>query len=226
MGSTTAETKQGTGADDLAAMVVQAAQDYDGAALRYHDGDDWRDMSYEELGQAAREIAGGLIALGIEAGQRVAIFSETRPEWTLADLGAILAGIHVVPIYQTSSVEEARHVLGDSGTRLVFCEDEEKLGTIREASEDLDVEHLVLLSGTADGVIALDELREQGKDRGAEVDQRIEAIEPGDTFTLVYTSGTTGPPKGCILTHHNYRANIEMLTGAAEIGDEEVLYLF
>jgi len=226
MGGTTAETKQGTGADDLAAMVVQAAQNYEGAALRYHDGDDWRDMSYEEMGQAAREIAGGLIELGIEPGQRVAILSETRPEWTLADLGGILAGAHVVPIYQTASAEEAEHVLKDSEARVVFCEDTEKLETVREASEGLNVEHIVLFEGDDDGTISLEELREKGKDKGDEVDQRVDAIEPDDVFTLIYTSGTTGPPKGCVLTHANYRANCEMLTSAVDIEDDEVLYIF
>jgi long-chain acyl-CoA synthetase len=226
MGGTTAGTKQGTGAADLAAMVGEAAENYDGAALRYHDGDDWQDMSYEELGQAAREIAGGLIELGVEAGQRVAILSETRYEWTLADLGGILAGAHVVPIYQTASAEEANHVLEDSGATVVFCEDTEKLETVREASESLDVQHIVLFEGEDDGTITLDELREKGQDKGDEVDQRIEAIEPDDVFTLIYTSGTTGPPKGCVLTHANYRANCDMLTDAVDIEDDEVLYIF
>jgi long-chain acyl-CoA synthetase len=226
MGRTTAGNRQGTGAADLASMLVEAAGRYDGAALRFHDGDDWTEMSFEDLGQAAREIAGGLIALGVEAGQRVAIFSETRPEWTLADLGGIMAGAQVVPIYQTASAEEARHVLEDSESRLVFCEDAEKLETIREASEGLNVGHVVLLEGEHDGAISLDELREAGRDKGGEVDRRVEAIEPDDVFTLIYTSGTTGPPKGCILTHANYRANCEMLVEAMELAPDDVFYIF
>src|SRR4051812_19691098 len=161
-------------------MLVEAAERYDGAALRYHDGEDWADMSFEEVGRAAREIAGGLIALGIETGQRVAILSETRAEWTLADLGGILAGAHVVPIYQTASAEEARHVLEDSEARLVFCEDAEKLETVREASEGLDVEHVVLFEGDEDGTISLEELREKGREHDEDVDGRIDAIEPDD----------------------------------------------
>src|SRR5215213_3634266 len=226
MGGTTTETRQGTGADDLAAMVVEAAQNYDGAALRYHDGDDWADMSYEELGQATREIAGGLIALGVEPGQRVAILSETRAEWTLADLGGILAGAQVVPIYQTASAEEAEHVLKDSEAKVVFVENSEKLETAREAASDLSVEHYVLFDGEDDDAITLEELRSKGSDQGDEVDQRIEAIEPDHVFTLIYTSGTTGPPKGCVLTHANYRANCEMLINAVDIEDDEVLYIF
>src|SRR3954453_3129481 len=114
------EGRQGTGAEDLAAMVVEAAREHDGAALRYHDGGDWTEMAFEELGRATREIAGGLIGLGIEAGQRVAILSETRAEWTLADLGGILAGAQILPIYQTASAEEAPPGLEDSGGRPAF----------------------------------------------------------------------------------------------------------
>jgi long-chain acyl-CoA synthetase len=226
MGGTRAGNRQGTGAEHLAAMVVEAAREYDGAALRYHDGGDWTDMSFEGLGQATREIAGGLIELGVEAGQRVAILSETRAEWTLADLGGILAGAHVVPIYQTASAEEARHVLKDSEARLVFCEDTEKLETVREASDGLGIEHIVLFEGEDDGTITLDELRDKGRQRGEEVDSRIDDIEPNDVFTLIYTSGTTGPPKGCVLTHANYRANCEMLEQAIDIEDDEVFYIF
>src|SRR4051795_6097084 len=161
---------QGTGAATLAAMALEAADRYDGAALKYKDGDDWSELSWEELGSAVREIAAGLIDLGIEPGQRVAIFADTRPEWTLADLGGIAAVAQVVPIYQTASAEEAEHVLKDSESRLVFCEDTEKLETIREASEGLSVEHIVLFEGEDENAITLDELREKGRDHGDEVD--------------------------------------------------------
>src|SRR6059058_3737822 len=124
MGGATAE--QGTGTDTLARMVLEATERFDGAALKGKEGDDWVELPYDELGEAVTQVAAGLIELGIEPGQRVAIISETRPEWTLADLGGILAGAVVVPIYQTASAEEARHVLEDSESVLVFCEDAEK----------------------------------------------------------------------------------------------------
>src|SRR3954447_6721122 len=213
-GATTAE--QGTGTSTLAAMALDAAKRYDGAALKYKDGDDWTEMSFEELGKAIREIAAGLIDLGIGPGQRVAIFSDTRMEWTLADLGGIVAGAQVVPIYQTASAEEAEHVLKDSESRLVFCEDEEKLEVAREASDGLDVEHYVLFEGEAEGAMTLAELRERGSDDSA-VDERVEGQSKDDVFTLIYTSGTTGPPKGCVLTHGNYRANIEMVLETIEM---------
>jgi long-chain acyl-CoA synthetase len=223
-GGATAE--RGTGAATLAAMAVEAVDRFDGAALKYKEGDDWTELSYEELGKAIREVAAGLVELGIEKGDRVAIFSETRMEWTLADLGAILAGAVVVPIYQTSSVEEAEHVLKDSESKLVFVEDSEKLETAREAAEKLEIEHYVVFEGDAgDGAITLDELRERGGDDSA-VDERIKAVEKDDTFTLVYTSGTTGKPKGCVLTHANFRADLEMMEEAVEFGDDVVLFIF
>jgi long-chain acyl-CoA synthetase len=217
---------QGTGTDDLAAMIV-ATGEYEGAALRYPDGDgEFQELSYAEMVEAAREIAAGLMASGIEAGQRVAIMSETRYEWTLADLGIILAGAQVVPIYQTASAEEAQHVLEDSEARFAFCEDTEKLEALREAAENVDLQGIVLFEGEDDDTLSLDELREKGRDSDEDVDARIEGIDPGDTFTLVYTSGTTGPPKGCILTHANYRANCQMLTEAIDVEDDEVFYIF
>jgi long-chain acyl-CoA synthetase len=224
-GATTAE--QGTGTSTLAEMTLEAASRYDGAALKYKEGDDWTEMSWEELGKAVREIAAGLIELGIEPGQRVAIFSDTRAEWTLADLGGIVAGAHVVPIYHTASTEEANHVLEDSESRLVFVENEEKLDTAREASEGLQVEHYVLFEGEDDDAISLEELREkgQGADDSA-LDERVKNISEDDVFTLIYTSGTTGPPKGCVLTHGNYRSNSNMVVQTVEIGQEDTVFVF
>jgi long-chain acyl-CoA synthetase len=226
-GSTAVET-QGTGAATLAGMVLKAARSYDGAALKYKEGDDWVELSFEDLGTAAREIAGGLIAADIQAGDRVAIFSDTRPEWTLADVGAILAAATVVPIYQTASVEEARHVLKDSEAKLVFCENDELLKTAKEAAEDLRVNKFVLFEGSGDdaATVSLDELREEGGDYDDQVVERADGVSPDDVFTLIYTSGTTGPPKGCVLTHANYRANAEMLEQIAEIEDGSVVFLF
>jgi long-chain acyl-CoA synthetase len=220
------ETQQGTGAETLADMVLAAAEHYEGAALRFKDGDDWQDISYGELRDIAREIAGGLIELGIEPKERVAILSDTRPEWTLADLGSILAAAVVVPIYQTASAEEANHVLEDSEAKLVFCENQDQLETAREASEGLGVEHFVLFEGEADGAMTLDELRERGRGKDDAVDERVRDVSRDDVFTLIYTSGTTGPPKGCVLTHGNYRANCEMLEEVVQLEGDSVFYVF
>jgi long-chain acyl-CoA synthetase len=224
VGEAAAET-QGTGAKTLAAMLLEAIKSYDGVAMKYPTGEgEWTELSYEELGKAAREIAAGLIELGVEKGDTVAIFSDTRAEWTLADLGTILAAATVVPIYQTASAEEANHVLKDSEAKVVFCENDELLKVAKEASEDLDhVETFITFEGDG-GDLTLDGLREKGDDDS--VDERAESVEPDDTFTLVYTSGTTGAPKGCVLTHGNFRANAEMLESIAEIEEGSVVFLF
>ena len=225
MGGQTA-AERATQTPTLAAMALECARRYDGAALKYKDGDDWTELAYGEFGEAVREVAAGLIALGVEPGDRIAIHSDTRPEWTLADLGGICAATVVVPIYQTASAEEARHVLEDSETTLVFCENEDLLATAREASDGLGVEHFVLFEGEDEGALTLAELRERGAEAGDEVDKRVEQVEPDDVFTLIYTSGTTGPPKGCVLTHANYRANCDMVEQVADFGSEAVVFIF
>lgn len=111
----------------LGAMALRAAAAHTGPAMRFHVDGDWRELSYPELGVAVREIGAGLVALGIEPGDRVAVLSDTRPEWTLADCGALCAGATVVPIYQTNSPEECAYVLEHSGARMVFCEDPDQL---------------------------------------------------------------------------------------------------
>src|SRR3954470_8720646 len=221
-----AVAERGTGTKTLAAMALEDVERFDGAALKYKEGGDWKELSYEDLGVAIGGGAGGVMDIGVEPGQRVAIFSDTRPEWTLADLGAVLAGAVVVPIYQTSSEEEARHVLEDSGSVLVFCEDAEKLATARKASDGLDVETFVLFEGDEDGALSLSDLAARGSDRESDVRERAGAVSPGDVFTLVYTSGTTGAPKGCVLTHGNFRADLDMLQSSVDLGDEVVLFIF
>src|SRR3954468_24533389 len=165
-----AVAERGTGTKTLAAMALEAVERFDGPALKYKEDGDWKELAYEDLGVAIGGVAGGLIDLGIEPGQRVAIFSDTRPEWTLADLGGILASATVVPIYQTASVEEAKHVLGDSEAKLVFCENDELLQTAKEAAEDLSVDTFVTFEG--EGAMSLDELREKGREKESEVDKR------------------------------------------------------
>ncbi len=201
-----------TGAASLGHLFLRAAERYDGPALRYKRDGSWADISYPALGAAARAIARGLVALGIEPGDRVAILSDTRPEWTLADGGTLCAAAVVVPVYPTNSPEECHYILDHSGARAVFCEDAEqvaKLARIRARCPAL--EHVIVLAGEADGALSLAELRAagQGVSEGV-VDERVDGIRPDDLATLVYTSGTTGPPKGCILTHGNWTSAVHM----------------
>ena len=196
----------------LGQMILKSAERYaEKPALRWKRDGAWAETSYADLGVAAREIARGLIAMGIEPHDRVAILGNTRPEWTLVDVGSLCACATVVPVYHTNSPEECRYVLDHSGARLIFCEDAAQVAKIEQVRGELPaLEHVVDITGEG-GDLSLDELRARGATVDPQVvDARAAAAEPQDVATIVYTSGTTGPPKGCILTHGNCMAAIEM----------------
>jgi long-chain acyl-CoA synthetase len=217
----------GGGATTLGGMVLAACERTSGAALRQGRAGAPLDFSYGDLGRATIEIAGGLGDLGVNPGDRVAILSDTRAEWTLVDCGALVAGAIVVPIYQTSSPEESEYVLRHSGARVVVCEDEGQLAKVASVRHRCpELRHVVAIEGTGAGVTSLEELRE----RGAGAPDRPPAelgIGPDDVATIVYTSGTTGPPKGCMLTHANVLSAVHMYEARLEVDPERfALFMF
>lgn len=223
-------SRRATGASTIGAMVLAATAKHPGIALRTRlAGGGIARVSYPELGAAAREIAAGLAELGISPGDRVAILSGTRPEWTLADFGILCAGAAVVPIYQTNSAQECEYVLTHSGSRAVFCEDGgqiAKIAAIRDRVPDL--EHVIAFEGAGADAMPLVELRALGRagDLGI-ADERVAAADPGELATLVYTSGTTGPPKGCMISHASCVAAMRMYEDQLELADRpSVIYLF
>ena len=210
----------------VAWIALDAAQRFgDRTALASPRGDR---ITYTELGTAVREIAGGLAELGIERGDRVAILCSTRPEWTLADYGALAAGASVVPIYATNSPEECAYVLRHSEARAVFCEDAGQLAKIEAVRGECPaLGDVVLMTGEAPGTVPLAELRRMGRDAPPDlVERRIGDIAPGDPATIVYTSGTTGPPKGCVTTHGNMRSTAAMYERELELGGDLSMYLY
>ena len=220
-----------TGSRTMADMLPLAARRGGAAiALKHKVGDEWRDVSYEELGRVAREVTLGLIDLGIAKGERVAILGHTRPEWTYANFGILSSGATSVSVYQTNSPEECHYVLGHSESRAVFVEDDEQLAKIRQVQGDLPgLEHVIVMEpgGDTGDAISLDELRERGRGRDdAEFDERVASVSPDDVCVFMYTSGTTGPPKGCILTHGNYRNVTSMAEQQGVVEEGDVVYLF
>ncbi len=226
-----AAAKTGTGSATIADMLALAVERYgDRPAAMSKSGDSWTEVTYREVGTIASEIGRGLIDLGIEAGQRVCILANTRPEWTYSDFGIVSAGLVAVPIYPTNSPEECEWVVGDSEAVAVICEDAGQVAKIAEVRDRLpDLEHVIVIDGPADGAtVTLDDVRERGRGRDeSELRARAAAVTKDDPLTFIYTSGTTGPPKGCVLTHGNYRA---VLDSCEEIGvltdDGELTYLF
>ncbi len=163
----------------------------------------WTDVTCAEAAQQIRSIALGLIAEGVNAGDRVAILSATRYEWVILDYAILSVGALTVPIYDTSSAEQVRWVLEDSGAVLVIAETDVHAQLVKELSAELPSVRKILQLESS-GPTALDELAEAGKsvDIG-QLDERLAGLRAADPATLIYTSGTTGRPKGCQLTHSN-----------------------
>jgi long-chain acyl-CoA synthetase len=225
----TAATPSKTGSATMADLAALAAASYgDEPALKRKVGDEWVADSYADLGAAVSEVGRGLMDLGIERGDRVAILSHTRPEWTEANLGILASGAASVSIYQTNSPEECHYVLDHSESVAVFVEDEEQLAKIRAIRDQLPaLKHVIAFEDASGDAISFDDLRERGRGRDqAELDERTASVTPDDACVFIYTSGTTGPPKGVILTHGNYRAMCDMIPESRSIGEGQTVYLF
>jgi long-chain acyl-CoA synthetase len=239
----TATTATTTGSRTIADLIPRAVAAHpDRIAVRFKRGGAWHDVSYSELAQAVQEIGLGLIDVGIEPGERVCILANTRPEWSYADMGATSAGAVVVPIYQTNSPEECLWVISDSDACAVICEDAEQLSKIAAIKDQVPNLRTVIVidppAADAGGnggapetealdAIPLEQVRARGRTRSAEeLEARRAAVRPEDAFTFIYTSGTTGPPKGCVLSHGNYRAIVDMVSDVGEIQGDEVTYLY
>ena len=223
---------EGTGSKTIADLLPLAVKKYgDKAAQRYKVGDDWVDSSYAELGKAVKEVALGLVELGIQPGDKVSILAHTRPEWTHACFGILTAGGTLVTIYQTNSPEECQYVLEHSDSVAIFVEDAEQLAKVREVEDRCpELEHVIVMdpSGADLGdALTLEGLRESGRGRDdSEWEARYQAVEPDDICLYIYTSGTTGPPKGCLLSHANYRAITDAVVDQSPLVEGDSSYLF
>jgi long-chain acyl-CoA synthetase len=206
---------------------ASAAQFGDELAARYKRDGEWRDVTFAQAAARIEELALGLIATGIAPGDRVAILSNTRLEWTLVSLATSAAGAVVVPVYPTNAASECEWVLGDSGTRLVVCEDASQVAKIEQVRATLPALEHVFVIDTAEGVPSLDDLVAQGagQDR-SELTRRQAEVGVQDIYTIIYTSGTTGPPKGTVLTHANAMSVADKVRQQEIIAEGDTLYLY
>jgi long-chain acyl-CoA synthetase len=210
-------------------MPLAAERHADLSAVTYKDASgEWVSRTYREVGEIVRQLALGLIELGIEKGDKVSILANTRPEWTYFDFAALSVGATVVPIYQTNSPEECQYVLENSDAKAVVVEDSEQLAKIDEIRDRVPkLEHVIRMEGSGGGAISMDELVEAGRDRAdSEWEQRWQAVTPDDICTFIYTSGTTGPPKGCVISHGNYRSMVTMALDESLLDSDTTTYLF
>jgi len=196
-------------------------------AARYKRDGEWREMTFAQARTRIDELALGLVATGIAPGDRVAILSDTRLEWTLVSLAVSAAGAVVVPVYPTNAASECQWVLGDSGARLVVCEDASQLAKIEQIRAELPALAQVFVIDAADDSQSLDELATAGagEDR-AELTRRQANVATDDIYTIIYTSGTTGPPKGTVLTHANALSVADKVAAVGIIAEGDTLYLY
>jgi long-chain acyl-CoA synthetase len=223
--------------------------------FRWKEGGTWRTSTWSDWDSASREIAGGLIALGVRPGDRVCLLSNTRPEWMHADVGILMAGAVTVPIYQSNLPDECAYIINDSGATVVIAEDPHQLEKLVAKRGELgkvvkviyladqaklekpDAKGRIQLSlsdvagDAGDWVQSLAALRAEGARwlgaHGGELEKRWAEVKAEDVFTIVYTSGTTGPPKGVVLTHRNIVWTVwavrDVLAFAQD--DEQLLFL-
>ncbi len=186
----------------------------DRPAQQFKRGGAWVTITYRELGEIVRELALGLIALGREKGDAVALLSASRAEWVQADFAIFSAGCLTVPVYPTYPPELIAYVVNDSGARTLIVEDAAQLAKALEAKPKMGgLEHIIVISGyeatqPPQMVMTWDSLRRLGRDKASAfsstLSERVAAVKSDDIATLVYTSGTTGPPKGVVQTHGNH----------------------
>ncbi|MEV2258274.1 long-chain fatty acid--CoA ligase [Streptomyces anulatus] len=231
-----------------ALFIDRVAATPDGEAYRYpvpsasgSGPDDWKSLSWGQASERVYAIAAGLIALGVQPEERVALSSATRVEWVLIDLGVMCAGAATTTIYPSTNAEESAFILADSESRILIAEDAEQLAKARETRADLpDLAHVVVIDpagvepaeGDPEGwIITLAELEAQGAELLAKtpdaVTERVSAITADQLATLIYTSGTTGRPKGVRLPHDNwsYMAKATVATGLITAEDVQYLWL-
>jgi long-chain acyl-CoA synthetase len=211
----------------LTAAAKHGKQD----ALNHKIGSEWINISAETFVERVRNVALGLAELGIKPGDRIALLSENRPEWSIADLAILSLGAINVPIYTTQAVDQIRYILTDSGARAIFVSNRKLFRHARKALEGLDFLERIIFFDDPEGddierSTTLESLEKMGEERArskpAAFEAYLKAIRPDDLATIIYTSGTTGEPKGVMLTHANFVSNVLAITGGLPISASDI----
>ncbi|MEV2212538.1 AMP-dependent synthetase/ligase [Streptomyces sp. NPDC050997] len=197
--------------------------------------DDWKSLTWAQAAERVYAIAAGLIELGVQPEQRVALAASTRIEWILVDLGIMCAGAATTTVYPQTNADESAFILSDSDSRVLIAEDAAQLAKAVEKRAELpDLTHVVVVDPagveTADWILTLDELEKRGAARLEKdpdlIKERVGAITKDQLATLIYTSGTTGRPKGVRLPHDNWAYMAKAIAATGLISAEDVQYLW
>ena len=223
--------------DTLAKMFwSRVERSGDRPAQQFKQAGVWQTLTWREVGDSVRELALGLIALGRAKGESVALLSASRAEWVQADFAIFSAGCITVPVYPSYPPDLVAYVINDSGARTVFVEDAAQLAKVLEAREHMpQLEQIVVMSGyeapqPPKSVLTWETLRRLGRDHAeahkSTLAERVTTSSPTDVASIVYTSGTTGPPKGVVQTHGNHVAALAASKTATPVEEGWVHLLF
>jgi long-chain acyl-CoA synthetase len=214
-------------------IFARAKDEPDSIAIKYKQDGRWVQVTWREFFGRVESLACALDDLGLKPGDRVTIQSWTRPEWTEVDLAVSMLGAIVVPIYPQLLANECRYILDHAGVRFIFCEDQEQLDKIEKVRDKLpSLEKVFLFDGQGNQQVGtLPGLRRRGGELSASgsdlIARRLKEIKPQDAMTIVYTSGTTGPPKGAVLSNRGFDFNSDAIEQALELkaGQRNIAYL-
>ena len=229
--STTQNGFANEAASSLPAFCLDAMRRHNKAdAVSEKRGGEWIHVSAEQFTRRVRHIALGLADLGIKPQDRVALISENRPEWSISDLAILSAGAVTVPLYTTQSVDQIEFILNDSGARAILISGGRVLKHARPGLENVPaLEHLIVFDSESASKLEQATALESVESRGAAIEQEnpnafdelLGRLQVDDLATIIYTSGTTGEPKGVMLTHHNFIANVSSICDGLPISSTD-----
>jgi len=213
----------------LGRLIHRTTKEYgDCIAVRYRDGQEWKELTYRAFGEKIDDLAKALIAYGVNEGDMVGIFSENRPEWAMTDFAALSVRAVSVPIYATNTAQQAEYIVADAQLRIVFVGDQGQYDKIKSCSGAYEnLKYVVAFDSTVklrgDDSFYFSDFLERGARSSHDdvLNERREAGSPDDIATLIYTSGTTGDPKGVMLTHANFCHQIDAVDANFDMGQKD-----
>ena len=198
-------------------------------ALNYREDGKWFNIPAATFVERVKSVALGLASLGIRPGDRIALLSENRPEWSISDLAILGLGAINVPIYTTQALDQVDYILSDSGARAIFISNRRLYKHVKPVLDKRPLEHLIFFEDVAEDVahgFSLTSLEQRGhelaEERPGAFDAYLNAVRPEDLATIIYTSGTTGEPKGVMLTHNNFISNVTSIARGLPITATDV----
>ena len=221
------------GDDTIGGMIKQRVEKYgDRMMMKVKRGGSWKEISWNEFHKNARMLGLAMITMGIERGERVAIFAPNSPEWQMVDVATLSIGAADVPLYATITAKQAEYIISDSGSKVVFVGSPSHMERVLEVRDSLpQLRKIITMDNTTSDhpdVITFDDMIKLGEKNANpdEFDKRLEGVQAEDLCSIVYTSGTTGNPKGVMLLHDNFLSNIKAVSSLIEVNDSDICLSF